>query len=113
MTTKTQGKTVMVQGTLMMTDTFILPAVPAKGKAKARPERTMGILGILVEETGEYVEVTDFSKAWQSLPLDGKVRIVTERVEREKDGREVVYHNLKRAMVVPPAQAPVEELVEA
>lgn len=87
----------IIEGTVLVIDTHELPAVkPARGR-KARPARTMGIIGI-VDAAGEYVEVTDFSKQWQSVVVDSKMRFVVDRQERVKDGRTTVYHNLVRAV---------------
>lgn len=98
------ANTVVLNGTVALTSSHELPAVPKKGNVKAKPARTMGIIGLITTD-GEYIEVTDFSNAWKSMTMDQQVRIIADKQERKKDEREVTYHNLVRAVPVP-APAP-------
>lgn len=83
----------VLTGTVVAIDSRPLAAVKASKGVKARPARTMGIVG-LVDELGVYVEATDFGSAWESLALDGRARLIVDKQVRG----ERTYFNIVRAM---------------
>ena len=104
----------VIEATVLATSSYELPAKPKRGKQAAVPARTMGIIGIVTSD-GEYIEVTDFSKQWQSIEMDKRARLIVDVQDRQRDGRQVRYYNLKRAVSLTPGNVPTEvsELAEA
>lgn len=94
----------ILEGTVLAVSSHELAATPAKGKQKARPARTMGVI-CLMTTAGEYVEVTDFGPQHKSIQMDTTWRLICDRQERKRGDADVVYHNLVRGAAIAPVDA--------
>lgn len=95
-TARTQNVKV-INGTVIMVDSHPLPAKPKTATRKARPASKMGIIGI-VDANGQYVEVTDFGKAWEGVKVDAQYRAIVDIQTGTKNGYTNTYHNLVRLL---------------